>query len=184
MSNENKVRTIIPSVENNRVVLTIPAGDAEYPEGKVYRFNSFTPTDMIQQPDGEVYFPNNDGITAAALLAMSPEQIVSMAARFEEAVKYIDDLVKKREQVLSLLKSLLPDSFQGSLNLQFTASGMNINQGELVVPTTATIRVKGFAYEGVVYQSNSGKFAKYVLDLDENGKLNYTAEGIRYKRVT
>jgi hypothetical protein len=182
MSSENR-RTIIPSVENGYVVLTIPKGDAEYKDGKVYRFKTFAPTDLIQLPNGEKVFPNKDGITAAGLLAMTPDAIVELAAKFEDALRVIDDLEQLREKVTALVIGMAPDSYEGPIRLEFAALGMNKIKGNIVVPTSETIRVPGFAFEGIEYRSFFGKYAKYTMAIDNQGKFNYSREGILYIRV-
>ncbi len=182
MSNENR-RTIIPTVENGQVVLTIPKGDVEHPDGKVYRFSAFAPTDLVKLPNGETFFPNNDGITAAGLLAMTPDEIVGMADRFEEAVRQMDNLEGLSDKVMKLVSSMVPESYKGPVRLEFSALGMNKIMGDVVVPNSSTIRIRGFAFEGVEYRSNTGKYAKYTMALDANGKFNYTPEGILYIRA-
>lgn len=181
MNPESK-RRVIPKVENGIVVLTIPAGDEEYPEGKVYRFRSFTPTDAIELSSGELFFPNNDGITAAALLSMTPDEIAAMAGRFEEAVQVIDENERIKKELQDLVKQMAP-RYSGQIRLEFAANGKNKIQGDILIPTSETIRIPGFARLGIEYRNRYGEVAHFQMVVNDEGKFDYTSEGILYSRT-
>lgn len=74
-------------------------------------------------------------------------------------------------------------TYPGQIRIDGICLGMSITMGNIVVPDKEIVRKKVFAFAGLEFSDTRGTVSTYSMVLDENGKFNYSPEGILYKKT-